>query len=135
VIEAEVFYDHLPTAPEAPPAPQEDRSSKTWTAVKNWFSPVTDYFSNKLPDKTPSEFATDIRDAAQDLGESVASHPVVEGVNNRVVQPARDWVQDTASSLSDRTFRDLYDSAVQSVKSADERVADWISPDEPDTLH
>jgi len=135
LIEAEVFYedaDATPSVPSAPSAPQQGRGSQTWTAVKSWFSPVTNYFSDKLPDKTPAEFASDVHSAASDFAESVASHPVVEGVNTRVVKPAGEWMQDV---LTQNTFRDIYDSAANAVKKADEHVADWIRPDEPESLH
>ncbi|XP_018025983.1 uncharacterized protein LOC108681463 [Hyalella azteca] len=102
------------------------RGWQTWNALVNWLRPATNYITQRLPNKTPSEFASDVRDTAVDLRDRAAAHPVVQGVG-RVVRPVHEWVSNTASELSKTSFRDMYDGAMNTVRRADETVADWLN--------
>jgi hypothetical protein len=99
---------------------------RTWNAVVSWLRPATNYVTQHLPDKTPTEFANDVRETAVDLRDRAADHPVVQGVS-RVVRPVGQWFRNTANRLSETSFRDMYNGAVNSVRRADETVAQWIN--------
>jgi hypothetical protein len=38
-----------------------------------------------------------------------------------------EYLQNTASELSKTSFRDMYDGAMNTVRRADETVADWLN--------
>ncbi|KAF2349577.1 hypothetical protein FHG87_019668, partial [Trinorchestia longiramus] len=99
---------------------------RTWNALVSWLRPATNYVTQSLPDKTPSQFANDVRETAVNLRDRAADHPAVQGVS-RVVRPVGEWFRNTANSLSKTSFRDMYEGAMNSVRRADETVAQWIN--------
>ncbi|KAF2352314.1 hypothetical protein FHG87_016935 [Trinorchestia longiramus] len=40
---------------------------RTWNALVSWLRPATNYVTQSLPDKTPSQFANDVRETVNFL--------------------------------------------------------------------
>jgi len=109
--------------------------SNTWDAIKNWFSPATTYVRDTLPEKTPSQVASDAADAASDAYDRVNEHSAVKAVK-AVLRPVGNWISDSATRVSNTRIQDLYDSAADGVRRADSAVAGWINgPTEAPLLH
>jgi len=111
------------------PTPQEvqQAGSQTLDAIADWFSPLTNYFRNDFPAKTPSEFAGDIRDSVSEVASDVANHRFVASINEGVVQPAVDTISGTFNNVVNTPVRELYDGAVKRMGDLDETVAGFIN--------
>jgi len=111
------------------PTPQEvqQAGSQTLDAIADWFSPLTNYFRNDFPAKTPSEFAGDVRDSVSEVASDVANHHFVATVNEGVIQPAVDTISSTFNSVVNTPVRELYDGAVKRMGDIDESVAGFIN--------
>jgi len=114
----------------------ESSGWRFWEATKKAFQPVRNYFTNTLPEKTPSEVANDISEAASDAYDRINEHQAVQTAKD-AVRPLGDWIRDTAQDIGNTRIQDLYDSAADHVRRADETVAGWIDPEsnEPQLLH
>jgi len=114
------------TLPEASAAEEAESSGwRFWEATKKAFQPVRNYFTDTLPEKTPAEVASDISDAAVDAYDRINEHQAVQTAKD-VLSPVGDWIRDTAQDIGNTRIQDLYDSAANHVRRADETVAGLI---------
>lgn len=105
---------------------QESTSGwKTYHAIKHFFSPVTNYFRG-LPEKTPTDVATDVKDKVTDVKEWAAENDAIQALLSSLV-PVKNWLQEKADVLQDKTFKEMYDDVKSRVVTLDDRIASWIA--------
>ncbi|KAK3858840.1 hypothetical protein Pcinc_034995 [Petrolisthes cinctipes] len=109
--------------PQSESEPQYS-GSKTFTALREWLSPVTSYFSS-LPAKSPSDLADDVKDRVTDVKEWVQENEAVQSLYASL-EPARNWVKEKGSNLRDQSFKDMYETVKQQVRNIDTMVGSWI---------
>ncbi|KAK4310867.1 hypothetical protein Pmani_017600 [Petrolisthes manimaculis] len=109
--------------PQSESDPQQS-GSKTFTALKEWFSPVTSYFSS-LPAKTPSDVADDVKDTVTDAKDWVQENEAIQGLYASL-QPARNWIKEKTNNLRDQSFTEMYENVKQQVRNLDTMVGTWI---------
>lgn len=110
----------------AGPLPDEETStgSKTISALRNFFSPVTNYFSS-IPSKTPSDIADDVRGTVDNVRDWANDNDAIQALRD-ALNPVRDWIKEKATVVKDQTFSDMYDNVKTSVQNLDERVGTWL---------
>ncbi|KAK7082241.1 hypothetical protein SK128_016514 [Halocaridina rubra] len=104
----------------------EEGSSRwrTFHALKNFFSPVTNYFRG-LPAKTPSDVATDVKDTVTDVKEWARDNEAIQTLVGALV-PVKNWLKEKANVLQDKTFKEMYDDVKTRVSTLDEHIGSWI---------
>jgi len=104
---------------------EQSTGSKTWHAVKSFFSPVTTYFTEKLPEKTPTDVAQDVKDRVTDVREWASESDAIQALIG-AVRPVNNWVQEKATALKDKTFQDMYEDIKSRVSDLDHKIGEWI---------
>lgn len=102
----------------------ESGGSKTWQAIKDFFSPVTNYFRG-MPEKTPSEVATDVKEKATEIKEWAKENEAIQALVGALTS-VKDWAKEKASALEDKTFREMYEHTKERVSSLDDKIGAWI---------
>ncbi|XP_063607101.1 uncharacterized protein LOC134781779 [Penaeus indicus] len=105
--------------------PSENTGSKTWTAIKSFFRPMTDYFTKELPHKSPSEVAGDVTDKVTDAKEWMQENESVQKLWS-ALQPVRSWMKETATNLKDKSFKEMFEDVKGRVGEIDQTVGSWI---------
>ncbi|MPC08196.1 hypothetical protein E2C01_000773 [Portunus trituberculatus] len=110
----------------AGPVPEEESStgSKTFHAIRQFFSPVTNYFSS-IPSKTPSDIADDVRGTVDNVRDWASENEAIQALRG-ALNPVRDWIKDKANVVKDQTFSDMYDNVKTSMHNIDQRVGTWL---------
>merc|ERR1711973_3902 len=103
----------------------EESGSRTWTAIKNFFRPVGEWFTGELPKKTPSDLVDDAYETASDVKTWAQENPYFQVVGD-AVKPVHTWVQGSVDSVKDQTFTDLYGGVKESVAQVDDSVGSWM---------
>ncbi|XP_066984616.1 uncharacterized protein [Macrobrachium rosenbergii] len=98
--------------------------SKTWTALKNFFRPVTNYFKG-LPEKTPSDVATDVKETVTDVKEWAQENQAIQTLMQSLI-PVKNWLKEKADVLQDKTFKEMYDDVKTRVVALDDHIGQWI---------
>lgn len=104
---------------------EKSTGSKTFHAVRAFFRPVTDYFFKKLPNKTPSDVATDVKEQATEVKEWAQENQAVQSLVSSLT-PVKNWLKDKANVLKDTTFKEMYEDVKTRVSNLDERIGTWI---------
>ncbi|CAL4159050.1 unnamed protein product [Meganyctiphanes norvegica] len=117
-------------AASASPVPQveveQSSGSPTFNALREWFSPVSNYFRETFPEQSPSDIADDVREAASDAQKWAQENVHIQTVSE-AVKPYWQSAQDTANNLSQKTFSEMFDDIRTGVKSLDERIGGAIN--------
>ncbi|KAK8399482.1 hypothetical protein O3P69_003518 [Scylla paramamosain] len=81
----------------AGPLPDEETStgSKTLHALRQFFSPVTNYFSS-IPSKTPSDIADDVRGSVDNVRDWASENEAIQALRG-ALNPVRDWIKEKAN--------------------------------------
>ncbi|XP_068220288.1 uncharacterized protein [Palaemon carinicauda] len=98
--------------------------SKTWTAIKAFFRPMTNYFK-RLPERTPSDVAVDVKETVTDVKEWANENQAIQTLMQSLI-PVKNWVKEKATVLQDKTFKEMYDDVKTRVVSLDEHIGQWI---------
>ncbi|KAG0713392.1 hypothetical protein GWK47_016335 [Chionoecetes opilio] len=98
--------------------------SKTLHAIRNFFSPVTSYFSS-VPSKTPSDIADDVKGSVADVRDWAKDNEAIQTLQG-ALNPVRNWIKEKADVVKDQTFSDMYESVKTSVRDLDQRFGTWM---------
>lgn len=128
VIATIIFASAIVLAANASPIPQDDESSgsATWAALQNWFSPVTNYFQNTLPEQSPSDIADNIRETVSDAYKWTQENEHIQTAVD-AVNPYWQSVKDTATNLSQTSFSEIYEDASAGVQNLDQTIGGYIN--------
>ncbi|KAL7638412.1 UNVERIFIED_CONTAM: hypothetical protein RMT77_010982 [Armadillidium vulgare] len=99
--------------------------SRTFTALKNYFDPWFTWIKKELPQKTPSDIAKDIKETAYDVKDWAENNYFIRAAKD-AVQPVHTWVKDTANTLKDKSFRDMFEDSKTVAKRLDQNVGEWL---------
>ncbi|XP_076044270.1 uncharacterized protein LOC143027124 isoform X2 [Oratosquilla oratoria] len=88
-----VVHAHAVPAPQEFSEQQEDGGSRTWTAMKDFFRPVKNWFVDDLPEKTPGDLYNDAKETAQDVGTWAKNDETVQGLVS-ALRPVHVWLKD-----------------------------------------
>jgi len=116
----------LAAANALPIAQEEARQSATLDALRDWFSPVTNYFTETFPEQTPSDIADNIRETISDAHKWTQENEYIQTAVD-AVNPYWQSVQDTANNLSQQTFSDIYGDISQGVQNLDQQIGGYIN--------
>jgi len=107
------------------PIPQENggqsSGSATLSALRDWFSPVTNYFTDTFPDQTPTDIANNIRESVDDAQKWTQENAHVQTVVE-AVKPYWQTAQEAVNNLSMQTFSEIYDDVRTGVQNLDEQI-------------
>jgi len=127
VIQTIIFASAIVLAANASPIPQEEgRQSATIDALRDFFSPVTNYFSNTFPEQTPSDIANNIRETISDAHKWTQENEYIQSAVD-TVNPYWQSVKDSASNLSQTTFSDIYGDISEGVSNLDQQIGGYIN--------
>ncbi|KAB7501675.1 hypothetical protein Anas_13214 [Armadillidium nasatum] len=79
----------------------------------------------ELPQKTPSDIAKDIKESAYDVKDWAENNYFIRAAKD-AVQPVHTWVKDTANTLKDKSFRDMFEDSKTVARRLDENVGEWL---------
>lgn len=110
----------------SPVSDQEEEygGSKTLHAIKQFFRPVTSYFSS-IPSKTPSDIVGDVKEKMDDVRDWAGENEAIQTLRG-AISPVKTWIKEKADVVKDQTFSDLYENVKSSVKDMDDKIGTWL---------
>ncbi|XP_076062995.1 uncharacterized protein LOC143038028 isoform X2 [Oratosquilla oratoria] len=103
----------------------EDSGSRTWSAITSFFRPIQIWFVEKLPEKTPSDLMNDAKDTAAGFGDWASENNAIQSMVNSL-RPLRVWVSETATTLKEKSFNDMYSDVKEGISELDQKVGTYI---------
>lgn len=122
----------IPVAVDTNISPETLAKFITLDEMKQFFNETNDYLFNKLPGKTLSEVAENIKEKMTTVKQTIEETEAVKRLTSSLA-PVKTWFKEKAttihekfSALKNTTFQQMLSHVIEQVTSLDHKIINWI---------